>query len=459
MTTIDKVLTSTRFRRAVAIGLRGEVTCFRFSSGHVITSPRHLPPLIRAWVLVAVALAPHALLARSIWFDAPAEHFTESSPLGNGRLGAMFFGGIDQTRVVLNETGMWSGSRQDADRPGASEALPEIRRLLLAGDNAAAERLVNQHFTCSGLGSNRGRSKSVPYGCYQVLGNLTMHFSHRMTGKPVTEYRRELDLADATLRTTYKQGGVAFGREAFVSKPADAVAIRLVADQPGMVSFSLALTRPERSESSTDEDSILLQGRLEDGRDGESGVRYAALARIEAQGGSVAAEGDALVVTGADSACVYVTAATDIETFAGRRADDPAAAARQDMAALSGKTFDRQRAAHVSDYRSYFDRVALNLRPASAPHAAESLPTPARLAAYASDPSDLEFAATYFDFGRFLLMSSSRSGGLPANLQGLWAEELQTPWGADWHSNVNVQMNYWMAETCNLSALHQPLFA
>ena len=398
-----------------------------------------------------------ARAADVIWFDAPAAQFTESCPLGNGRLGAMLFGGIDDERIVLNETGMWSGGPQDADRPGAAAALPEIRRLLLAGRNAETEKLVNASFTCAGKGSGFGAGANVPYGCYQVLGNLRLHFVAPDAGASDTNYRRELDLADAVARVSYEQGGVRFTREAFVSAPDEAIVVRLTADHPGSLSFDVQLDRPERaSTEAAGDDTLRMTGQLNNGTDGK-GVRFAALARVIQHGGTVRAAPGALQVRGADDVTLLVTAATDIHTFAGRRSDDPEEMAADDLARAAAKPYADLRRAHVADYRQWFDRASLRLGPENP--AQEALPTPARLRAFHAGAADPGLPALFFDFGRYLLISSSRPGGLPANLQGLWAEEIQTPWNGDWHLNINVQMNYWPAEVCGLGELAQPLFA
>jgi alpha-L-fucosidase 2 len=411
-----------------------------------------------SWLVGLLALAPGAARAADvIWFDAPAATFTESCPLGNGRLGAMVFGGVTDERVVLNETGMWSGGPQDADRPGAAAALPEIRRLLLAGHNAEAEKLVNASFTCAGRGSGYGAGANVPYGCYQMLGNLGLHFVAPGADAPVTDYRRELDLADAVARVSYEQAGVHFTREAFVSAPDEAIVLRLTADRPGSLSFDVRLDRPERATTEVvGADRLRMTGQLNNGTDGR-GVRFAAFVRALHRGGTVRGAAGGLEVRGADEVTLLVTAATDIHTFAGRRSDDPEAMAAGDLAHAAAKPYAELRRAHIADYRQWFDRVSLRLGPENP--AQEARPTPDRLRAFHAGAPDPGLPALFFDFGRYLLISSSRPGGLPANLQGLWAEEIQTPWNGDWHLNINVQMNYWPAEVCDLGDLAQPLFA
>jgi alpha-L-fucosidase 2 len=395
--------------------------------------------------------------SRFVVLTTAADHLFESTPLGNGRLGAALYGGVTEERIVLNESGMWSGSPQDADRSDAHLALPEIRRLLLEGKNHQAEALVNAHFTCAGQGSGRGSGANTPYGCYQTLGNLRLTFPAGHATE-VKNYRRTLDLAAAVGRLDYEQDGVRFTREAFVSAPDEAIVIRLTADSPGRISFDASLDRPERvTVEPAGPDGLSMSGQLNDGLAGPNGVRYAARLRVFPSGGSVTRDGNILHVRDADAALVFVTAATDIKTFAGRRVTDARATADADLARASAASFDELRAAHVADYRRYFDRVTLDL---GAPDpAAAARATPDRLRSFHDGAPDASLAALYFNFGRYLLISSSRPGGLPANLQGIWADKIQTAWNGDWHTNINVQMNYWPAEVTNLSELHEPLFA
>ncbi|HVU34508.1 MAG TPA: glycoside hydrolase family 95 protein [Opitutaceae bacterium] len=403
-----------------------------------------------------VQATPPPAESRYVWLAAPAEHFFEATPLGNGRLGATIYGGIADDRIVLNEDSMWSGSPQDADRPDAARYLPEIRRLLLEGKNVEAEALVNAHFTCAGKGSGFGAGANVPYGSYQTLGDLHLLFPE--AHGPVTEYRRELDLAHAICRVTYEQGGVRYTREAFVSAPAEAVVIRLTASRPGAISFDARLSRPERAAIETvGHDQLLMSGQLNDGYDGKKGVRYAARLRAVAQGGTVSSADGAVSVRNADEAVVLITAATNIRSFGGRHEDHPSAAAADDLAKAGATPYAQLREQHIAAYSQWFDRVSLQL--GSPDPIAAARPAPDRLAAFHAGGNDPSLAALYFNFGRYLLISSSRPGGLPANLQGLWADTIQTPWNGDWHANINVQMNYWPAEVCNLSELAQPMFA
>lgn len=422
-----------------------------------MTFPRPALALLFTTLGVAVPFEAQAQ-ERLLRFDAPAAHFTESCPLGNGRLGVMWFGGVEEDRLVLNETGMWSGSPQDADRADAAAALPRIRRLLLEGKNREAEELVNAHFTCAGKGSGFAKGAKIPYGAYQVLGLLTVRWDGPGDAA-ATGYRRDLDLAEAVARVSFTRGGVTYRREAFVSAPGEAAVLRLTADRPGALSFSVAARRPEGAEvAAVAPADLLLRGQLADGVEGKDGVRFAARARVIAEGGRVVPAAGGLRVDKADAVTIILTAATDIRrrSFAGRPVDDPVAAVREDLDRAAARPYDRLLREHIADHRRYFDRASLRLGKATAEPTG---PTAARLAGFAAGGDDPGLAQLVFDFGRYLLISSSRPGGLPPNLQGLWAEEINTPWNADWHLNVNVQMNYWPAEVCNLSDLHEPLFA
>ena len=435
-----------------------EGTPERMRHGTVVEVPR---------ALVDKLLDPAARPERLVRFDAPATHFTQSVPLGNGRMGMMLFGGTNEERIILNESGMWSGSPQDADRPNAAAVLPEIRRLLLEGKNAEAEKMVWENFTCAGAGSGYGNGANVPYGSYQVLGDLRLRFpdvggaldaQRGASSAPPTGYSRELDIADAIARTSFVGDGVTFYREAFVSAPDEVAVVRLTANRGGNLSFSVELGRPERATTtavSTNE--LLMTGRLPDGKGGER-TGFAARVRVVNSGGSVSAEGASLRVEGASEVLLLVTTATDIKSFAGRPVDDPAATTEADLAAAARKSYSVLRNSHVAHHRSLFDRVSLRL--GGTPGDVSALPrTASRLIAQAEGAEDSGLAQLYFDFGRYLLIASSRPGGLPANLQGLWADTVQTPWNGDWHLNINVQMNYWPAEVCNLSELHEPLFS
>ncbi len=394
----------------------------------------------------------------SIWLRRPASRFFEAAPLGDGSLGALLFGGVAHERIALNEATLWSGSVQDADRADAHEHLAEIHRLLLEGKNVEAQQLVNASFTCKGAGSGQGNGAHVPYGCYQALGDLKLDF-FGADGRPVSgaivNYRRELDLGDAIARVSFESNGTKFTRELFVSRPARALALRLRADKPGSISFDAKLARPERGScSSRGDHGLALAGALENGVGGD-GVHYLARLEATAHGGQLESRDGVLRLRGADEVELVLSASTD---YAGPIAGEldganfESAVERRVLAAKT-KGFDALFAEHRAEHRSLFDRVALDLGSSDG----FGLPTDERLERFADGEPDSALAALYFQFGRYLLISSSRPGGFPANLQGLWAEEIQTPWNGDWHLDVNVQMNYWPVESTNLGECELPL--
>jgi len=415
---------------------------------HLMTATLRLTFVPLALAATAQAVDP----ANALWYTTPGNSFQQSLPLGNGRIGAMILGGVDDERIILNESSVWSGSRQDADRPDAHTALAEIRRLLLAGRNVEAEELVNAHFTCHGPGSGFGSGANVPFGCYQVLGNLHLRFATNAASGPVP-YRRELDLATATARVEYERNGVRFERVHFISAPDEVFVSRMNASKPGALSFSVSLDRPERFATTVvGKNELLMTGTLNNGRGG-TGVTYAARLRVLATGGKVTAQANTLEVAGADEVVVLLAAATDYRGFAGRQLSEPLAATRADLDKAARRPVADLHRDHVRDHRKWYSRVELAL----AATTNSALPTDRRMMGFAKGADDPALAALYFNFGRYLLIGSSRPGGLPANLQGIWAEEIQTPWNGDWHLDINVQMNYWPAEVCNLSELSEPL--
>lgn len=393
--------------------------------------------------LLAAALPP-IRPDLDIWTTAPARHFTESSPLGSGRIGAMVFGGVEKERVVLNESTMWSGSPQDADKEDAFKVLPEIRRLLIAGENRKAQELLQENFVCKGPGSGHGASKDGPYGCYQVFANLEID---GMAGA-FENYRRVLRLDDATTEVSYRQNGVDYTREAFVSAPDRAFVYRFASAQKGKVSFTARLTRPENASTTVSDDAFVISGQLKSGSEKIEGVRYEGRLRAVAEGGRVRTTASGIQVENADRVTLYFTAGTDMvdKGFRPKIARDLEAASKKQFADLKGK--------HTRDYRGFFDRCRIDLP--VGPSANQ--PTADRLAKVNGGEDDPSLAALYFNFGRYLLISSSRPNSpLPSNLQGIWAEELLTPWNGDFHIDINVQMNYWPVEVTNLGDCHRPL--
>lgn len=375
--------------------------------------------------------------ALTLWYTRPATHWEETLPLGNGRLGMMPDGGPGHEVIVLNEESMWSGGEQQTANPDALAALPEIRRLLQQGRNLEAQRLMKEKFTCSGGGSAAAR-----YGSYQILGNLRIAYPID-TGR-VENYERGLQLATGTAYTKFDLDGVHYTREYLAARePDDVMGIRLRAcPADRAVGFTVSLDRPGvRAE--VDGGSLLLTGMLDPGCEGAEGVRYRCRVRIAADKVRYDAATATATVEGGGEAVIWITARTDYwGEMPVERSEAPATA-----------DFDRIRRRHAAAHGELFNRVKLDLGQAP------DLPTDERLRALsrgdaATDPA---FAALYMQYGRYLLISSAREGSLPPNLQGLWANTVDTPWKGDYHLNINVEMNHWITGPGNLRELQRPL--
>lgn len=373
----------------------------------------------------------------TLWYDAPAEQWEQTLPLGNGRLGAMPDGGVAQEKLVLNDISLWSGSEEDVSNPEAIRYLPRVRQLLLDGRNLEAQDMMYKHFVCGG-----GGSASPCYGCFQTLGALNFDFG--LTGV-ATGYERGLKLSDASAYTRFEIDGVEYEREYFVLRGADVVAVRLRASKPGALNFSFSLARPENAEVASEDAALVMRGRLPSGVEEVPGMGYLAKAAVRCVGGEVEYQPQRVCVSNADEAVVFVSAST---SWWGEEYERQVDSLLQN--ALTAD-FEQLRAAHTTDYKHYFDRVSLDLGQPT-----EDLPTDVRLMRFDSiaDPS---FAALYMQYGRYLMISSTREGSLPPNLQGLWANGVTTPWNGDYHLNINVEMNHWITGPGNLSELQQPL--
>jgi alpha-L-fucosidase 2 len=391
-----------------------------------------------------------------LWYWQPASASPDSSsgdnspawvqalPIGNGRLGGMVFGGVEQERIQLNEESLWSGSPQDADNPDALKYLPAIRQLLFEGRYAEAQKLTYERLACKGEGSGRGNGAKVPYGSYQTLGDLRLAFDDH---DGASDYRRELDLETAIARISYRLAEAQFTRELFASAPAQALVVRLGCDRLGKLSFTATIDRQECAATrAIPPADVVMSGQLSDGKGGE-GMRFIARLRVLHEGGTLTTTAGGVRVDGADTATLLLAAATD---YRGKAHETTSEAQLQ---AATGESYDTLRDAHVRDYQKLFHRVKLELGRTDAVH----LPTDERLEAVKKGGDDPHLVALYFQYGRYLLISSSRPGDLPANLQGIWAETIQTPWNGDYHHNINDQMNYWPAEETNLAECHRPL--
>lgn len=390
----------------------------------------------------------------SYHFDSPATSWEQTLPLGNGRIGLMPDGGVDSELFVLNEISMWSGSKQNADNPEAGKYLGEIRDLLFAGKNVDAQNLIYKTFTCGGAGSGGGHGWKVPYGSYQLFGKMVLNYDY--AGDPeTTGYRRSLDLATAIASSEFTRGGVRYTRESFASYSDDVAVVHLQADTKDAVGFKLSMNRnAERDVPSgcvpvcaADGNDFTFSGRLLSGTETEEapdplGMRYGARVRVVLpKGGTLSASDDGLTVSGATEATILVAMKTD---YFG---DDIESSLQSLLDNASNKSYESLRDSHTRAFGEKFGRVAVDF--GHNPER-EALPMDKRLIAFAESPDDPSLMALYYQFGRYLLISSTRPGTLPPNLQGLWAQTIQTPWNGDYHLNINLQMNLWPAEVGNL---------
>ncbi|MFT3780595.1 MAG: glycoside hydrolase family 95 protein [Nibricoccus sp.] len=408
-----------------------------------------MPRLRFALISVMVAGASCALRASPenaapasdlvLWYEKPAAKWEEALPLGNGYMGAMVFGGTQAERIQFNEDTLWTGKPHDYARADAYTYLPEIRRLVAAGDEAAAAKLVKGHFLSVPL-----RQKA-----YQAFGDIWLTF---LGHEAAVDYRRELDLGTAIVRTRYRVGDVWFCREVFASYPARAIVVRITADKKGAISFSAKLSSPHKSakaENPADRVSTI-SGIVEEG-----GVRFEARLKVNTEGGSTTAGAEGLSIQNADSVTMVLVAATSFKNFRDISAD-PAELCSKRLTAVATKSYLELFEEHLADYTKLFGRVAVNLgRSAAADRSTDRRQRDLKTSGLENDPA---LAALYFQYGRYLLIASSRPGSQSANLQGVWNEKLDPPWESKWTTNINVEMNYWPAEVTNLSECHEPLF-
>jgi alpha-L-fucosidase 2 len=369
-------------------------------------------------------------------------------PVGNGRLGAMIFGGVVHERLQLNEDTLWAGRPYDPVNPDAKAALPEVRRLL-------AER---RYADAAALASKSVMAKPLAQMPYQTLGDLGLTFNGV---DAVERYRRDLDLTTATAHVSYTTGETTFSREVFASAPDQVIVVHLTASRPGQLSFEARMSTQQRAtiEATADGD-LVMRGTNGDGRgttaDGQpltGALRFESRVRILPRGGTRTVAGDAVVVRGADAVTLLIAAATSFRRF-DDVSGDPAVAVATVLDRAAGQSVDALRTAHVRDYRRLFDRVTLDLGPSSR----AAVPVDKRVEAFGSG-GDPALATLYFQYARYLLITSSRPGSQPANLQGIWNDSLSPPWGSKYTININTQMNYWPALSTNLEETMDPVTA
>ncbi|HUT60097.1 MAG TPA: glycoside hydrolase N-terminal domain-containing protein, partial [Phycisphaerae bacterium] len=363
-------------------------------------------------VCTAVLLAGTASAQElKLWYDKPARNWSaDALPLGNGRLGCMVFGGVARERIQFNDDSLWTGDENPSGSYG-------------------------------------------PMGAYQNFGDLIIDFGEdELKSQGAVDYARALSLADAETRVTFKRNGVTHTRTAFVSHPDGIIVVRWAADRPGSVSGIIALNGAHGETTKAEGAGLSFAGSL------KNGLEYEALVRVVAKGGAAAAAHGALQLSGCDEALILLAAATSyVPDYAKKyHGPNPDEHLRQLLDAAAKRSYDDLRARHVADHQKLFGRVAVAWGE-TAPDV-RKLTTDKRLAAYRAGGADPELEALVFQMGRYLLVSCSRRPGLPANLQGLWNDSNSPPWHSDYHANINVQMNYWLAEPSNLSECHLPLF-
>ncbi|MFW5981833.1 MAG: glycosyl hydrolase family 95 catalytic domain-containing protein [Halanaerobiaceae bacterium] len=369
-----------------------------------------------------------------LWYKEEAKNWEEALPVGNGRLGGMIFGKVQEERIQLNEDSIWYGGPQDRNNPDALEHLEEIRKLIFAGKIKDAEQLA----ALSLSGTPEGQR------FYQTLGDIYIDFHYK--DGDVEEYRRELDLEEGLVRTSFIKGGITYQREVFSSAIDQVMIIKLTADQPGNISFKLNLKRDKWMDrvQAIDSNTLLMKGHC----GGEKGSIFRNMIRAINIGGEVFTLGDNLIINKADSVTLFLDAESSF------RHKDPELVCQDRINNAIEKGYESLLKEHIDDYKSLFKRVELDLNEMEN----KDLSTDERLKRVVEGEEDNFLISLYFQYGRYLMISSSRKGSLPANLQGIWNKDMRPPWDSKYTININTEMNYWPVESCNLAECHQPLF-
>jgi alpha-L-fucosidase 2 len=418
----------------------------------ILCVPCFVPPcLLYAAEPKQVGPTP-ALQNMVLWYRQPATQWLQAMPLGNGMIGAMVFGGVPQERIALNESSFWSGRPHNYDDPNAFKYFTQIRNLVFADKFQEAEKLANAHFY--------GIPKSQE--AYQPIGDLVLSFPDTN----VTDYRRELDMETGVAKVSYRQGDAVITRQAFVSWPDRVLVVRISADKPGHISVGAQFRGPYMETGIAEPGRLVMDGTWKGpfsapatGMDGliartaGNGLRYEAAMAARIEGGRSEASGSTLNIRDVDAVTLVLAVAT---SFVNHQdiSSDPTARCKKTLDDAADKDFATLYRRHVDDFRGLMGRVHLSLGDV----AANANPTDQRLRAAREGAADPGLEALCFQFGRYILASSSRTGGQPANLQGIWNEAILPPWGSKYTTNINVEMNYWPAEVCNLAECHQPLF-
>ncbi len=409
----------------------------------------------KAFFSLSILISANVLHAQkagvTILFDNPAASFTESLPLGNGRLGAMMYGDPKKERIALNEISLWSGGPQDADRDSAWQYLKPIQDFLLRGKNKEAQELLEKQFVAKGRGSGFGNGANDKYGCYQAFGDLFIEWKD--SNAAAGNYKRALNIEKAVATTSFNRNGATITEEAFADFVNDIIWVKISSSKKQGLHFHASLYRKENATVTANANEIILNGQLPSGKD--KGMSFAAVLQPIIKDGKIKQTGNELAIEGATTVWIKVSAATNYNYNTGMLNNEDVVQKAKRYLQLSQKqsfVFAQQKSTVV--YQKLFNRCRLSIQPGAG---IDTLATTDRLKKYAEGKEDNLLPVLYFNFGRYLLISSSRKGLLPANLQGLWATEYQTPWNGDYHLNINVQMNYWLAEPTNLSSLTGPL--
>jgi len=374
-----------------------------------------------------------------LWYNQPAKRWVEALPVGNGRLGAMIFGDPSKERIQLNENTVWAGSPYTNANPKALKALPVIRKLIFEGDYEKAQDMANKDIISQ-------TAQGMPY---QTVGSLYLHFPG---SEKYIDYYRELNLEEATATVKYKVDGVTFKRVVFASFPDQVIIVKLTADKPEKINFTASMNSPEKVVVSTPEkNEIELNGKTNDHEGIKGKVKFSSLVKVINSNGEISSNDTSLSVSDADSVTIYISIATNFVNYNKLGADQLKLAENYLSGALK-KNYDQALKDHITYYQKFFNRVKLDLGVTDS----VKNPTNVRINDFASG-NDPQLVSLYFQFGRYLLISSSEPGGQPANLQGIWNDQLYPPWDSKYTVNINTEMNYWPSEVTNLSEMNEPL--
>ncbi|MDJ1481778.1 glycoside hydrolase family 95 protein [Cytophagaceae bacterium YF14B1] len=378
----------------------------------------------------------------TLWYKQPSGDVWENAlPIGNGRLGGMVYGNVPKEIIQLNEHTVWSGSPNRNENPDALASLPEVRKLIFEGHYKEAEKLTNQSILTK---KSHGQK-------FQPVGNLELTFNGHDN---YTNYYRELNISRAVTKTSYTVGGITYTRETFASLPDRVIVMQLTASKPSSLSFSVAYACPHKSSSvvTTASNDLELTGVTSDHEGVKGMVKFKGITRIKLNGGTLAKTDSSLIIQGANSATIFISIGTNFNNYKDLSGDESKRAETYVKQAYS-KSFASLVKAHVAAYQQLFNRVKLDLGPSKA----SQVPTDEQLKNF-RNTNDPALVVLYYQYGRYLLISSSQPGGQPANLQGIWNNKMSPPWDSKYTININTEMNYWPAEKTNLTELHDPLF-